>query len=153
MKGPQLFILLLLCCVFLIGSTACKKQTDTLANQNHPIQLSDYRGKWLVLNYWATWCTPCLTELPELNKLYTQHSDKLNVLAVNFDGLTAEKTADFTQNLALEFPLLSSFPKEKLGISDISALPVTFLISPQGKLVKTLHGPQTEQSLLQEIGG
>ena len=153
MKNPrQTLALIILAIVILMGCTACKKQQDPLDNQSHPIQLSDYQGKWLILNYWATWCSPCLTELPELNKLYKQHRDKLNVLAINFDGLTAEKTADFTKPLALELPLLSDFPKEKLGINEISALPVTFLISPQGKLIKTLHGPQTEQSLLEQIG-
>ncbi|HVV67433.1 MAG TPA: TlpA disulfide reductase family protein [Gammaproteobacteria bacterium] len=144
MKKLFLTIILILACF----ASACNKQPDAVDSQGKAISFSDYRGKWLVVNYWATWCKPCLTELPELNALYAAHQDKLVVLGISFDHLPNTEIQQFAQPLQLKFPLLSQFPTEKFGIKDIPTLPVTFLISPQGKLTQTLYGPQTKASLL-----
>lgn len=145
--------LFLLTCItlFTFILTACR-QPDLTDSQDNPIHLSDYRGKWLVVNYWATWCQPCVHELPELNGLYLSHSDQVMVLAVNFDSLPHHEINQFTQALHLKIPFLSRFPAEKYGITEISALPVTFLISPEGKLIETLHGPQTQAGLAKALG-
>ena len=148
MKKIFLSVMLILAC---LGS-GCNKQPDAVDSQGNRLSFSDYRGKWLVVNYWATWCKPCLTELPELNALYSAYADKLVVLGVSFDHLPAAEIQQFAQPLHLKFPLLSQFPTEKFGIKDIPTLPVTFLISPQGKLAQTLYGPQTEASLLTAMG-
>lgn len=122
-----------------------------------PIQISDCDGKrieldrkWLVVNYWADWCSSCLTELPELNKLAQQNSN-LVIIAVNFDALPNDKIKNFREQLNLSLPLSNNFPKEKFGIGDIATLPVTFLISPQGTLVKRWDGPQRSETLLAAI--
>jgi peroxiredoxin len=134
--------------IIVMGLYGCSKQPDAIDSHGKPLNFSDYRGKWLVVNYWATWCKPCLTELPELNALYQTHADKLLILGVNFDHLPAAEIQKFAEPLQLKFPLLSQFPLEKYGIKDIPTLPVTFLISPEGKLAQALYGPQTSTNLL-----
>jgi thiol-disulfide isomerase/thioredoxin len=138
-------IILLILTIFL--GLACSK----------PIQISDCDGnkvdldhKWLVVNYWADWCSSCLTELPELNKL-AQQNFNLAIIGVNFDALSNAKIKNFKEHLHLSIPLSNNFPKEKFGIGDIATLPVTFLISPQGTLVKRWDGPQRSETLLAAI--
>ena len=157
----------MLVCGLSLSLSACTQENSAEANtanldaeltdsHHRPIHLSDYRGKWLVINYWATWCQPCLTELPELNQLYLNHElnhgKQVSVLAVNFDGLSHDEINQFAHRLQLKLPLLSRFPIGQYGVENIPTLPVTFLISPQGKLSKTLYGQQTQASLLHEMG-
>lgn len=116
-----------------------------------PVNISSYQGKWVVVNYWAIWCKPCLEELPELNKLYKNHKDKVMVLGVSFDVLPNDNISTFAKSLHLTFPMLTRFNLEKFGVDNIPTLPVTFLFSPEGELVKTLSGPQTEETLLEQL--
>lgn len=141
-----------ICKIFLILTVL------SLISCSKPIQLADCDGKtlnlnqnkWLVVNYWADWCSSCLTELPELNKLAEKNSN-ITIVAVNFDGLQNAEIKRFREKLNLSLNLYDNFPKEKFGISDIATLPVTFLISPQGKLVARLDGPQSSDTLLAAI--
>lgn len=141
-------LLAVIACFILVS---CKQAPDAVDSSGTPIKFSEYKGKWLVINYWATWCEPCRRELPELNKLSQSKSAQLIVLGVNFDALPNHEIQIFANSLGLNFPLLHQFPKEKFGIENIPVLPTTFLISPQGKLVATLQGPQTEASLLKAM--
>lgn len=142
----QKYFLLALFTLFLLG---CQQKTniDTYDSKGNTVRLSDYRGKWVIINFWATWCSPCLTELPELNKLYQKYNDKLVVLGVNFDQLANTDIQAFAQKQALHFPLLSQFPLNKLGIKNVQTLPMTVVINQQGKVIQILHGPQTEKTL------
>lgn len=131
--------------------TACKPAPDAVDSSGKPISLSEYKGKWVVVNYWANWCGPCQKELPELDQLAQAKTGQVVVLGVNFDGQTNHEIQIFKDSLDLHFSLLREFPREKWGIKDVSVLPTTFLISPEGKLVATLQGPQTQASLLKAM--
>ena len=95
---------------FLINCAACVQKPQAVDIFGHPIQLTKFRGKWLVINYWAQWCPPCLTELPQLNAFSQEHGNVAVVLGVNFDHLPAETIQKFVQPLQLSFLLLSDFP-------------------------------------------
>ena len=116
------------------------------------MRLSDYKGKWIVINYWATWCKPCLKEMPALNDLYRNNKNRLVVLGVSYDKLTNEEINDVVKTRSIQYPMLSKFPMDKFGVARVSILPITFIINPEGKLVKTLKGPQTEAQFRQAIG-
>jgi len=137
--------------LILLLIAGCKKP-DAYDTRGNPVRIADYQGKWVIINYWAPWCKPCLKEMPELNNLYLTYKSRLMVFGVSFDQLSNEKINTFANKLGITFPVLQNFPIEKFGIQTIQTLPVTFIISPQGKLVKTLNGPQTQVDLEAAIG-
>ncbi len=114
-------------------------------------EMKEAKGKWLVVNYWAEWCSPCLTEMPELDKFYQEHKKDVLVLGVNYEKWPANALDSFAEKFNISFPLLSEFPREKYRFGETNTLPVTFIISPHGKLVATLNGPQTAKDLLKAM--
>lgn len=99
------------------------------------ISLSELRGKWVVVNYWASWCPPCLDELPELEAFHQNHrEDTAVVIGINVEQeLTREELADFVAGLSLSFPIIRL--QEGLpGFGPVPGLPTTFLIDPQGEI-------------------
>ncbi len=119
---------------------------------NRNAHFSNYKGKWVIVNYWATWCKPCLKEMPALNDLYKNNKDKIVVLGVSYDKLSNKEIKAVAKKLSIQYPMLSTFPINKFGVKHLSVLPVTFIINPKGQLVKTLKGPQTEAQFKQAIG-
>lgn len=113
-------------------------------------QLDALRGQWVVINYWAQWCKPCIEEIPELNALDAAHAD-IAVLGVNYDGATGEALASQIDALGVNFPTLAEDPAELLDQPRPSVLPTTFILDPGGRLVASLVGPQTEETLLARI--
>ena len=101
-------------------------------------------GSWRVVNYWAIWCTPCREEIPELNRL-SERGD-ITVLGVNFDAKRGEALTEDSMDLGIEFPTIDD-PSGLLGIARPDKLPTTLVIDPDGNLVSTLVGPQTEEGL------
>lgn len=114
--------------------------------------LESLRGQWVVINYWAKWCKPCIEEIPELNELDHLHDD-ITVLGVNYDGATGEDLATQLRELNVAFPTLDEDPAELLGQPRPSVLPTTLIINPEGELVHSLVGPQTLESLLAATRG
>ncbi|MGK0501006.1 MAG: thiol-disulfide isomerase/thioredoxin [Oceanicoccus sp.] len=134
-----LFICLLL--------TACGK-TDFVTATGNSGNFSDYQGQWIVINYWAIWCKPCIEEIPELNKLASENSKRLVVFGVDFDQSQGQKLAQAIDKLGISFPVLQKNPAALLNIEPPKVLPTTLLINPQGQVTHTLVGPQTEASIL-----
>jgi thiol-disulfide isomerase/thioredoxin len=105
-------------------------------------------SQWNVINYWAIWCKPCREEIPELNQL--NQIDNVVVLGVNFDGKVDEALISDAVDLGIAFDIIDD-PASSLNISRPSVLPTTLVLSPEGALVATLVGPQTEESLMAYI--
>ena len=108
--------------------------------------VSDFKGQWIVINYWAKWCKPCLKEIPELNE-FDRKFDNVTVLGVNYDGATGDDLSQQIRDFSIEFPVLSNDPATQLGTRRPSVLPTTLILNPQGELTATLVGPQTVLSL------
>lgn len=115
-------------------------------------ELAQYKGEWLVINYWAEWCKPCREEIAELNLLQEQYDNSLEVLGVNYDGATGEALEQQMQALKVAFIQLKNDPAAQLETDRPAVLPTTFIVSPDGKLQSTLLGPQTKTSILKAIG-
>lgn len=109
-------------------------------------ELAHLRGQWLLVNYWAQWCRPCIEEIPELNAFDKRHSD-VSVVGVNFDGASGEELRDQEWRLGVAFPTLKTDPAAQLGINRPAVLPTTLIVRPDGEVAATLVGPQTEKSL------
>lgn len=110
------------------------------------------QGKWIVVNYWADWCAPCIKEIPELVEFAEENKDIL-VYAFNFDELDSEDLAPIAKKFKVDIPSLISHPREIWGIETPPAVPATFFINPEGVLVKSFFRPQTKVSLNEILGG
>ena len=110
------------------------------------MEVEDFRGGWLFVNYWAEWCAPCLEEIPELNHLHAS-SDEVFVLGINFDQLEPEVMRPQVATLGIEFPVAAGDPTEAFGLAMPEVLPSTFVFDPAGQQVAVLRGPQTLDDL------
>jgi len=115
------------------------------------LDTADYKGRWLVVNYWAQWCKPCIKEIPELNALDAKYP-QVAVLGVNFDGITGPELEAQKEKLGIGFTVLEQDPSGVLGVAIPSVLPATFILNPDGQLVHSLVGPQTLESLALATG-
>jgi len=105
-------------------------------------------GRWLVINYWAEWCKPCRTEIPQLNALAGQFEEQdVRVVGVNFDGLQGPELARASEALGIRFSVLARDPAERLGLPPSEVLPVTYIVDAQGRLRERLLGEQTADGL------
>lgn len=116
-------------------------------------RLSDYRGQWVLVNYWATWCPPCREELPELEIFHSNSEGRAVVLGVNVEAIKHAELAAFVETQFLSYPVLVAGPRpspqQRLG--KLTGLPTSFLISPEGRLVAREVGPVTARAIRQFI--
>ncbi len=109
-------------------------------------------GQWLVINYWAEWCGPCRTEIPELNTLAEQLKGRpVSVLGVNFDGLQGEELSRVSEALGIRFTVLAQDPAMRFKLPRSEALPVTYIVDAQGQLRERLLGEQTSAGLSKRL--
>lgn len=110
--------------------------------------LSDYRGKWVVVNYWATWCPPCLHEIPELEDFYSAHhnSDAV-VVGINYEDSDTAYLKSFVDENMISYPILRADLTRPPVFGRLVGLPTSFIVSPDGKLVDTRTGSVTKASL------
>jgi thiol-disulfide isomerase/thioredoxin len=105
-------------------------------------------GQWLVINYWAQWCAPCRTEIPELNALEQQlKGQSVQVLGVNFDALQGETLTQAAQDMGITFTVLAQDPAERYHLPRAEVLPVTYIVDDQGRMRERLLGEQTAAGL------
>lgn len=120
-----------------------------LQDMNGPLfKLKDLRGKWVFINYWASWCKPCLHEIPILNQFYEMNRHhNLALFAVNYEGLPNEAQLELIHRFQIQYPSLAYDPADPLRLGEIRGVPVTFIFNPQGQLRHTLFGEQTKETL------
>lgn len=112
---------------------------------------NDLRGQWVLVNYWAEWCKPCLEEIPELNEL--NKAPDITVLGVNFDDVKGEALVNLGKRMGIEYPMLAQDPGPEFKWKLPVALPATFVVNPDGDLLEARFGPQTEEDIRALIGG
>ena len=111
------------------------------------VSLSEFRGQWVVLNYWATWCAPCRKEIPELSELHQQRED-ITVLGIAYEDVDAEMFEEFLQEFFVSYPILVADvyqPPQPFGAPRV--LPTTIILDPSGRSVKAFLGPVTRQDI------
>ena len=108
--------------------------------------LNKLNGNWIVINYWADWCAPCIKEIPELNEFAKENNDLL-VFTFNFDHLDEDDLKPVAKKFNIEVPSIVTHPRDIWGIQTPPAVPATFFINPDGDLALSLFRPQTKDDL------
>ncbi|MGZ0786856.1 TlpA family protein disulfide reductase [Pseudomonas sp. TKO26] len=118
----------------------------------HKVAAERIDKQWLVLNYWAEWCGPCRTEIPELNALNEQlKGQSATVLGVNFDNVQGEELKSASEKLGIKFTVLAQNPAELFELPRSEALPVTYIIDDKGKVREQMMGEQTAAGVLAKL--
>ena len=110
--------------------------------------LDQYKGKWVLVNFWATWCPPCLKEIPDFVSLYeARKSQNFMALGIAIDYQDPKEVTDFVKKLSMSYPLVMGDDKIMAQFGDVVGLPVSFLYDPQGKLVLKKIGMLPKETL------
>ena len=139
----RFFLLTLLSTIFL---SACSEPDYQMFNGSSG-NIENLKGKWVVVNYWADWCPPCIKEMPELSAFYNDNKERVTVFAYNFDRLEGEELQQMLIRFKVEVPSILSDPGELFGGEAPPSLPTTYIIDPQGNMKVMLVGPQTKEKL------
>ena len=118
------------------------------------VRLSDFKGRPVLINFWATWCGPCRLEMPAIQERYTQLSPRFEVLAVNFDE-SADKVEVFVDELGLTFPVLLDPGAKIQDLYRVRGYPTTYLVDANGNIQVHHVGFMTEEQLdryLEQVG-
>ena len=120
------------------------KVTDTNGKSH---SLSGYKGKWVLVNYWATWCPPCLEEIPDLIALHETKKNNLVVIGIAMDYKSSKQVTDFAEGLLVTYPIVLGTPKIVNQIGPMQGLPTTYLFNPEGKMVAQQVGALTREAV------
>ena len=153
MKNILLIITGLLCLSFMSGLIASSELLGKTApdftlrsDQGNNKKLSEYRGKVVLINFWASWCGPCQQELPKLSELKGLHDEyDFELLAINIDE-EPEKALRLAKKLGIDFPILFDEKKQVSKLYDIDAMPMTILVDRNGE-VRYMHRGYKESYL------
>jgi thiol-disulfide isomerase/thioredoxin len=135
---------LLLACAASWAQAADFKVTDTTGKTH---TLSGYKGKWVLVNYWATWCPPCLEEIPDLIALHENKKNNLVVIGVALDYRNAKQVTDFADGLLVNYPIVLGNRQVTGQIGPMQGLPTTYLFNPEGKMVAQQSGMITRKAV------
>ena len=109
-------------------------------------KLADYKGRWVLVNFWATWCPPCLKEIPDLIALYESRQD-IMVIGVAMDFNDPKVVMDFAQSMSITYPTVLGDRHIASQLDDISLLPSTYFFDPDGKPAARKLGIVSRESI------
>ena len=139
--------------VMAINRKAPEFELQTLEGES--VKLSNYKGKRIFINFWATWCPPCVKEMPEIQHYFEEHpSDKVALLSINITDLeTNRKTVEqFATLHGLQFPILLDEVGEVSKKYEILTIPTSYIVDEKGMIVEEIIGPVTEEFLIEKFG-
>ena len=131
-----------------IGEFAPDFELDSTAGGK--VKLSNFKGKAVILNFWATWCPPCKEEMPLFENAYRSESDKVVVIGVNLQE-SEENVRDFIKKFGISFPTLLDPNSEVKELYNVFTQPVTYFIDKEGKIIDKKFGPLTDKEISEKV--
>src|SRR5689334_1310709 len=134
-----------------VGDPAPDKELSVLGG-NGTGEIADYRGKWVLVNFWASWCEPCRSEAPALEAFQQQHArDGFTVLGIDLDDNTDDASA-FVRRYGLTYPQLRDGDgSDRRDAYGMTGFPESFLVDPSGKLALIRRGPVDQKFLADAV--
>lgn len=132
-----------------VGNTAPDFTLQTLAGEE--ARLSDFRGKPVFVNFWATWCPPCRAEMPDMQELYGAMD--IEILAVNLTNTekSEEDVSTFVEDMGLTFPVLMDPKGDVSSEYNVKAYPTSYLVDAEGKITYIAYGAMNYNQMVQEF--
>ena len=114
--------------------------------------LSDFRGHWVIVNFWATWCAPCIKEIPELIEM-SKLTDPVTpvVIGIDFEEIETEPLMAFMKALKMDYLVLRVGDSPLVPFEPLKGMPTTFIVSPEGKIVYRKIAAVTKEILIEEL--
>jgi len=119
------------------------KEVEFVDLNGNQVMLSDFRGKWVVVNLWATWCPPCRVEIPDLIMFQDKHKDTAVVLGVDYEDIEPHKVQAFAESQMINYPIVRFTGKidgKSSPFGPVRGLPTTYMVTPKGELVAARTG-------------
>ncbi len=132
----------------LVACSAAAAPFDLVDVQGQRHRLADYKGRWVVLNFWATWCVPCIQEIPEIAQYHRAHGE-VAVIGVAIDVDDAAKVKRFAAKVGHDYPLVLSDDAVEKQLGSVRALPTTRIYDPSGRVVYDKPG-RVDRKFLEE---
>jgi thiol-disulfide isomerase/thioredoxin len=133
-----------ICLLALTGSAIAFDLVDSKGGKH---SLAQYKGKWVLVNFWATWCPPCRQEIPDLIALTKNNPKKLMVLGIAMDYQDPKKVLAFAESAGINYPIILGDDKVVSQVGEVNGLPTTYLYNPQGKMVAYNVGALTREAV------
>ena len=151
--------LLLASALWLASASSFAFELNDTANQ--PLRLADFKGKWVVVNFWATWCAPCVKEIPEIAEFSTTQGEKVRVIGIALDWHDGDKPTEieigkikaFAKKVGHIYPLVLGNDASEKTFGKVKGLPKTIVYTPEGKVAYEKTGPITKALLMRVISG
>jgi len=113
--------------------------------------LAEHRGQWVIVNYWATWCVPCIEEMPDISSFVAAH-ENVAAIGLAYEDSELEDIKAFLAKHPVVYPIAQvTLDNPPADFDEPRGLPTTWLIDPEGKVAKHIVGPVTAESLEAEI--
>jgi len=147
--GCRLFLVLVLSWMGVASAAENFTVTDA---QGKSHSLAGYRGKWVIVNFWATWCPPCLEEIPDLVAIKESRKD-LEVIGIAMEFQDAKQVMQFADGMFVNYPIVLGDRKISESIGKVDGLPTTFIYDPKGNLAQRHVGKLTRKQIERIITG
>ncbi|MBX3689564.1 TlpA disulfide reductase family protein [Dokdonella sp.] len=152
---PVVFVVLVLIAStvhWAAGATAERPSLAVTTLDGQPFDLAAQRGKWVIVNFWATWCTPCIKEMPELSAFVSSRKD-VAAIGLAWEDTEREEVLAFAKKHPVSYPLAQiDYDHMPADFETPRGLPTTYLIAPDGRVAKKFVGPITVDDLSKAIG-